>query len=134
MWDKLKDKALELNEQYNTKENRDKAFKSLNKGLQGTANVTRKGMKAFGDGVSKSSNVTIDKMNDMMTGNKNIKCIRCKSTNVEFISNDRKGFSVGKATAGGLLAGDVGTLAGFAGKKGKKNIWYCKDCGKQFKK
>lgn len=134
MWDKLKNKATELNEQYNTKENREKALKSFNKGLEGTAHATRKGMKAFGDGVSKSSNVAIDKINDKMSGNKNIKCIRCKSTNVEYMTNDRKGFSVGKAAAGGLLTGGVGTLAGFAGKKGKKNIWHCKDCGKQFKK
>ena len=50
------------------------------------------------------------------------------------MQNDRKGFSFGKAAGGVLLTGGVGSLAGFAGKKGKYDIWHCKDCGKRFKK
>ena len=63
-----------------------------------------------------------------------VHCPACSSTNVEFMQNDRKGFSVGKAAGGVLLTGGVGSLAGFAGKKGKYDIWHCKDCGKRFKK
>lgn len=49
------------------------------------------------------------------------------------MQNNRKGFSVGKATGGALLTGGIGLLAGFAGKKGK-NEWYCNNCGRTFKK
>ena len=38
------------------------------------------------------------------------------------------------AVGGNLLAGDIGTLAGFSGKKGKKNHWRCNECGNTFKK
>lgn len=62
-----------------------------------------------------------------------LKCTKCKSTNVEFMDNKKKSFSVGKAVAGGVLTGGIGTLAGFAGKKGKDR-WHCKDCGNVFKK
>ena len=62
-----------------------------------------------------------------------IKCPKCKSTNVEFLDNKRKGFSMGKAVGGAVLTGGIGTLAGFAGKKGKDR-WHCKDCGRTFEK
>lgn len=60
-----------------------------------------------------------------------IKCPHCKSTDVEFMVQQRKGFSVGKAAAGTIMTGGVGALAGFAGKKGKKE-WHCKNCGAVF--
>lgn len=60
-----------------------------------------------------------------------VKCPYCHSTNVEFMQNDRKGFSVGKAAAGAILTGGIGALAGFAGKKGK-NQFFCKDCNRTF--
>ncbi|MGJ1006906.1 hypothetical protein [Enterococcus gallinarum] len=50
-----------------------------------------------------------------------IKCPKCRSTDVEFMSNNRKGFSAGKAAAGAVLTGGIGLLAGFAGKKAKMN-------------
>lgn len=62
-----------------------------------------------------------------------IRCPRCKSTNVTFMDNKRKGFSVGKAVAGGVLTGGIGTIAGFAGKKGKDR-WHCAECGNIFQK
>lgn len=46
-----------------------------------------------------------------------IKCKYCRSTNVAFMQNNRKGFSIGKAVGGAILTGGIGTLAGFAGKK-----------------
>lgn len=49
-----------------------------------------------------------------------IKCPKCRSTDVEFMSNNRKGFSAGKAAAGAVLTGGIGLLAGFAGKKRQK--------------
>lgn len=60
-----------------------------------------------------------------------ISCPSCKSINVEFLQNDKKSFSVGKAAAGAALTGGIGTLAGFAGKKGN-NQWHCKNCGQLF--
>lgn len=60
-----------------------------------------------------------------------VKCPHCKSTDVEFMVQQRKGFSIGKAAAGTIMTGGVGALAGFAGKKGKKE-WHCKNCGAVF--
>ncbi|MDV7719027.1 hypothetical protein GA840_04080 [Pediococcus ethanolidurans] len=61
------------------------------------------------------------------------KCPKCGSKNLQIVGNHRKGFSVGKAVVGGALTGGVGTLAGFAGKKGKKTDMICMNCGKTFK-
>lgn len=58
-------------------------------------------------------------------------CPHCRSMNVSFMQNNKKGFSVGKAVGGAALTGGIGTLAGFAGKKGK-NQWHCQNCGKTF--
>lgn len=63
-----------------------------------------------------------------------IQCPNCHSKHTQFISNDSKKFSVGKAVAGTVLTGGVGSLAGFTGKKGKQNIWKCNECGTVFKK
>jgi hypothetical protein len=60
-----------------------------------------------------------------------VKCPHCKSTDVEFMVQQRKSFSIGKAAAGTIMTGGVGALAGFAGKKGKKE-WHCKNCGAVF--
>lgn len=60
------------------------------------------------------------------------KCPNCASLNIEYLKNNRKSFSVGKATGGAILTGGVGTLAGFVGKKGKTSKWHCKECGKVF--
>lgn len=62
---------------------------------------------------------------------KAVKCKYCKSSNVEFMQNKRKGFSVGKAVVGGALTGGIGALAGFAGKRGK-NQFICRDCNRVF--
>ncbi|WP_091264433.1 hypothetical protein [Alkalibacterium thalassium] len=63
-----------------------------------------------------------------------VACPSCSSIDVEHISNNKKSFSVGKAIGGGLLTGGIGTLAGFAGKKGKTDKWHCKNCGQVFNK
>lgn len=60
-----------------------------------------------------------------------VKCPHCKSTDVEFMVQQRKSFSIGKAAAGTIMTGGIGALAGFAGKKGKKE-WHCKNCGAVF--
>ena len=60
-----------------------------------------------------------------------ITCPNCNSKDVSFLQQDKKAFSVGKAVGGAVLTGGVGALAGFAGKKGKKQ-WHCKNCGNFF--
>lgn len=61
-----------------------------------------------------------------------VHCPYCRSLDVQFMQNNRKSFSVGKAAVGTALTGGIGSLAGFAGKKGKKNQWRCNDCGRTF--
>jgi hypothetical protein len=58
-------------------------------------------------------------------------CPICGSTNIQFLGNKRKSFSVGKAVGGAVLTGGIGVLAGFAGKKGKDQ-WLCMDHGHRF--
>lgn len=58
-------------------------------------------------------------------------CPKCHSTNLEIMGNNRKSFSVGKAIGGALLTGGIGVLAGFAGKKGKYEV-FCRNCGNRF--
>lgn len=59
-------------------------------------------------------------------------CPKCMGHNIQVLGNDRKGFSVGKAVGGALLTGGIGVLAGFAGKKGKYEV-FCTDCGHRWK-
>jgi hypothetical protein len=61
------------------------------------------------------------------------KCPKCKSHNIQILDNRRKAFSLGKAAVGGVLYGGIGTIAGFAGKRGKKYDAVCMKCGKKFK-
>lgn len=58
-------------------------------------------------------------------------CPNCGSTNVQFVAQDRKSFSAGKAIGGALLTGGIGALAGFAGKKGDYQC-FCQNCGEFF--
>lgn len=60
------------------------------------------------------------------------KCPNCSSANIQFMENKKKNFSVGKAAGGALLTSGIGTLAGFAGKKGNADLWHCKNCGNTF--
>lgn len=57
-------------------------------------------------------------------------CPRCRSTNIQVLGQHRKGFSIGKAAAGTILTGGIGSLAGFAGKNTKKVDMICMNCGK----
>lgn len=61
-----------------------------------------------------------------------LECPNCGSNNITFAGNKRKSFSVSKAVGGAVLTGGIGTLAGFTGKKGKKNKFICMSCGKEF--
>ncbi|MBL1228196.1 hypothetical protein IW492_02980 [Enterococcus sp. BWB1-3] len=65
---------------------------------------------------------------------KGVHCPKCRSLNVHFMQNKKKGFSIGKAIGGTILTHGlvIGSLAGFAGKRGKKNQWHCMHCGKTF--
>ncbi len=89
--------------------------------------------KAIRERNVKSIKVKIDSAGD--TQKKNVTtinvCPNCKNTNIQFMQNNKKNFSVGKAAAGTVLTGGIGLLAGFAGKKGK-NQWHCNNCGNTF--
>lgn len=65
---------------------------------------------------------------------KGVHCPKCRSLNVQFMQNKKRGFSIGKAVGGTILTKGlvIGSLAGFAGKRGKKNQWHCMNCGKTF--
>lgn len=120
VWDGINNTADKINPIFN------KSTDLINK-------ATQVGVRSL----NKSSEKTSEKLNDVTNhsiGQKKIKCPRCKSLDVSFMKNDRKKFSVGKALGGNLLAGGVGTLAGFAGKEGNKNHWRCNECGTTFKK
>lgn len=68
-----------------------------------------------------------------MKKTKKLSCPKCGSENLQFVGNNRKAFSVGKAVGGAVLTGGIGVMAGFIGKKSKKNSFVCLDCGKEFK-
>lgn len=59
------------------------------------------------------------------------KCPNCNSKDIQFMQNNKKAFSIGKAAGGAILTGGIGALAGFAGKKGNDQ-WRCNDCGSIF--
>lgn len=79
-----------------------------------------------------NQNSAIEKVEEgeKMSDNR-IKCPSCSSINVQFLQQDKKSFSVGKAVGGALLTGGIGALAGFTGKKGNKQ-WHCLNCGNLF--
>lgn len=97
-----------------------------NKLIDGSSKMLNKG--------TKKANESLNDVSARATGQKKIKCPRCKSLDIQFLENDRKKFSIGKAVGGAVLTGGIGTLAGFAGKKGKKSNWRCNDCGNTFTK
>lgn len=72
-----------------------------------------------------------EELGDSLRQARAVKCPHCKSTDVEFMVQQRKSFSIGKAAAGTIMTGGIGALAGFAGKKGEKE-WHCKNCGAVF--
>ena len=93
--------------------------------------IENRGMKTVLKESAKASN-DLAKIQKQKKIDKNaIKCPHCNSKNVQFMQQNRKGFSVGKACGGAGLTGGIGTVAGFAGKKGKKQ-WHCQECGNIF--
>ena len=106
-----------------------KVIKPLSKGV-----IT--GMNKSSEFFNKGAKKSVESLNDVSlraTGTvSKVKCPVCKSTNITFMQNDRKSFSVGKAVGGAILTGGVGAIAGFAGKKGK-NQYHCNNCGRNFK-
>ena len=104
--------------------------RSWKKALDVSKQATEKGIDSFQEW--KNDQERIKKLTKEKTTNKEqdkkapmfhngVHCPKCRSMNVEFMQNNRKSFSVGKAAGGAILTGGVGTLAGFAGKKGKIN-------------
>lgn len=56
-----------------------------------------------------------------------LKCPKCKSTNVDEVSEKKK-VSITKGLIGGALLGPLGAAAGALNGK-KKHSFHCKDCG-----
>ena len=84
---------------------------------------------------SEVNEIRVDKMEELQEKKRALKaphCPKCKSTNIQILDNKKKAFSVGKAVGGAALTGGVGTIAGFAGKRGKKYQAICLNCGKSF--
>lgn len=93
--------------------------------------IENRGIKTVLKESAKTSN-DLAKIQKQKKMDKNaIKCPHCNSKNVQFMQQNKKGFSVGKAIGGAVLTGGIGTLAGFAGKKGNKQ-WHCQECGNIF--
>lgn len=62
--------------------------------------------------------------------NKNrLVCPDCGSVHVDILDNTKKGFSLGKTVGGSVIAGPLGGLVGFTGKKNKRPTMRCLDCG-----
>lgn len=74
----------------------------------------------------------LNTVNSFLNALKQPHCPRCRSTNIQVLGQHRKGFSIGKAAAGTILTGGIGSLAGFAGKNTKKVDMICMNCGKKF--
>lgn len=94
-----------------------------------TAAEIRESIIKSGHNIKKYSPPTLEELEDII--NPKVKCPSCKSIDIQFMQNNKKAFSVGKAVGGAVLTGGIGTLAGFAGKKGEDQ-WRCNNCGNIF--
>lgn len=59
-------------------------------------------------------------------------CPKCGCTDIAVVNQNDKKFSAGRALGGTILAGGIGSLAGFTGNK-NKIVFVCKKCGHQWK-
>ena len=94
--------------------------------------IENRGMKTVLKESAKASSDLVEVGKQKKIEKNAIKCPHCSSKKVQFMQQNKKAFSVGKAVGGAVLTGGIGTLAGFAGKKGKKQ-WHCQECGNIFK-
>lgn len=62
-----------------------------------------------------------------ITSTSSVRCPKCGSENIQLM---KKGFSAGKAVAGGLLLGPVGLLGGTLGSNNVMRV--CAKCGNKF--
>lgn len=83
--------------------------------------IENRGVKTVLKESSKASSELIEVRNQKKIEKNAIKCPHCSSKKVQFMQQNKKAFSVGKTVGGAVLTGGIGTLAGFAGKKGKNN-------------
>lgn len=112
---KLLERAKELNKRIYAKKNDGKSIPKV------STNDTK---KSFSQQLSTARKDLYEEENKII-------CPNCHSTNLQFMQQDKKAFSIGKAAAGTILTGGVGALAGFAGKKGNKQ-WFCQNCNTTF--
>ena len=61
-----------------------------------------------------------------------LNCPNCESGKMERVDSKREGFSIVKAVVGVAVAGPIGGVAGFLGRK--KVTYKCNDCGHTFEK
>lgn len=94
-----------------------------------TVNQLRESIVDSGFEIEEYTPPTIDELIEQLDST--IKCPKCDSKDLQFMQNNKKAFSVGKAVGGAVLTGGIGTLAGFAGKKGNDQ-WRCSNCGNIF--
>ncbi|WP_438310909.1 DUF4428 domain-containing protein [Sporosarcina sp. FA9] len=94
-----------------------------------TADEIRESIIKSGHKIKKYSPPTLEELDEIR--NPKLKCPSCKSIDLQFMQNNKKAFSIGKAAGGAVLTGGIGTLAGFAGKKGDDQ-WRCNNCGNIF--
>ena len=59
------------------------------------------------------------------------RCPYCRSTNIQFMHQDRKNFNGCIGCIGFLISWPL-VLLGLVGKNGKNN-WHCNNCGRTFK-
>lgn len=97
-----------------------------------TADEIRELIIKSGNKIKKYTPPTLEELEKLEElRNPKLKCPSCKSLDIQFMQNNKKAFSVGKAAGGAILTGGVGVLAGFAGKKGDDQ-WRCNNCGEMF--
>ena len=97
-----------------------------------TADEIRVSINESGHEIKKHTPPTIEELVKLEKQlNPTSKCPKCSSIDIQFMQNNKKAFSVGKAAGGAILTGGVGALAGFAGKKGEDQ-WRCNNCGDIF--
>lgn len=136
--DELENKLLNSDEEIkmfdtsSLKGNLLKRAKELNKRIYAKNNNGKSIPKTSTNNTKKSfAQQLSDARKDLDKEENKIICPNCHSTNLQFMQQDKKAFSVGKAAAGTVLTGGVGALAGFAGKKGNKQ-WFCQNCNTTF--
>jgi DNA-directed RNA polymerase subunit RPC12/RpoP len=133
--DRLASKEKEAAERKRLKDIKDKQYKEAREFVHSLPDNTknRSVSKLESQPHSIINNITVKEQPKEKYSRHAPKCPKCKSYDIQVLDNRHKSFSIGKAAVGGILYGGIGTIAGFAGKDGKKYNAVCMKCGKKFK-